>query len=74
MIAGTEDLDKAQVTSGGLNLGALSTELEVNGYNGLYACGEILNVDGPCGGYNLQWAWSSADSVARGVINRLYGV
>ena len=26
---------------------------------GLYACGEVLDVDGDCGGYNLQWAWSS---------------
>ena len=27
--------------------------------NGLYIVGEILNIDGDCGGYNLQWAWSS---------------
>ena len=27
---------------------------------GLYACGELLDVDGDCGGYNLQWAWASA--------------
>ena len=26
---------------------------------GLFACGELLDVDGDCGGYNLQWAWSS---------------
>jgi len=26
---------------------------------GLYACGEVLDIDGDCGGYNLQWAWSS---------------
>ena len=26
---------------------------------GLYACGEVLDVDGDCGGFNLQWAWSS---------------
>lgn len=71
-ISGTEDFDKAQVTSGGLNLCDLSSNLETR-INGLYACGEVLNVDGPCGGYNLQWAWSSADAVARGVINKLYG-
>ena len=27
--------------------------------SGLYACGEVLDVDGDCGGFNLQWAWSS---------------
>jgi predicted flavoprotein YhiN len=26
---------------------------------GLYACGEVLDIDGDCGGFNLQWAWSS---------------
>ncbi|MBR2483594.1 MAG: NAD(P)/FAD-dependent oxidoreductase, partial [Oscillospiraceae bacterium] len=27
--------------------------------SGFYACGEVLDIDGDCGGYNLQWAWSS---------------
>jgi predicted flavoprotein YhiN len=34
---------------------------------GLYITGEALNVDGRCGGYNLQWAWSSAAAAAKGV-------
>lgn len=67
-ISGTEDFDKAQVTTGGLNLNSMNEYLEVKSVSGLYACGEVLNVDGPCGGYNLQWAWSSADSVARGIV------
>ena len=33
--------------------------LESKGLPGLYACGELLDIDGDCGGYNLQWAWSS---------------
>ena len=37
----------------------LSATLESKGLPGLYACGELLDIDGDCGGYNLQWAWSS---------------
>ena len=32
---------------------------------GLYACGEVLDIDGDCGGFNLQWAWSSARIAGR---------
>ena len=32
---------------------------------GLYACGEVLDIDGDCGGYNLQWAWSSGHLAGR---------
>ena len=35
----------------------------------IYLAGEILNVDGDCGGYNLQWAYSSARAVAEAIIN-----
>lgn len=53
-------MDSAQVTAGGI----LTTEfdsqtMESRLVSGLYACGEVLDVDGDCGGYNLQWAWSS---------------
>ena len=34
--------------------------LESRQYENLYACGEVLDVDGPCGGFNLQWAFASA--------------
>lgn len=73
-ISGTEGFDNAQVTSGGLKLSALTSDLELIKSSGLYACGEVLNVDGPCGGYNLQWAWSSADKVANGIMRRQYGI
>ena len=33
--------------------------LMVRGYPGLFAAGELVDIDGPCGGYNLQWAWTS---------------
>ena len=53
-------MDSAQVTAGGM----LTSEFDPNTMEsrlvpGLYACGELLDIDGDCGGYNLQWAWSS---------------
>ena len=53
-------MDAAQVTAGGIVTGEFdSTTMESLLVPGLYACGEVLDVDGDCGGYNLQWAWSS---------------
>ncbi len=40
---------------------------------GLYACGEMLDVDGECGGYNLMWAWASALTVADGILGEPHG-
>ncbi len=51
--------DKAQVTGGGIMLDEISSSFEVKKMPGLYVTGELLNVDGLCGGYNLQWAFSS---------------
>lgn len=53
-------MDSAQVTAGGLLTENFDPQtLESRLVPGLYACGEVLDVDGDCGGYNLQWAWSS---------------
>ncbi len=53
-------MDNAQVTAGGVFTdGFDSTTMESKLVPGLYACGEVLDIDGDCGGYNLQWAWSS---------------
>ena len=50
--------DNAQTTSGGVSLDEINLEtLESNKVSGLYFCGEILDVDGSCGGYNLSFAW-----------------
>jgi len=49
----------AQVAAGGVSLADLSDDLESLIVPGLYFIGEIVDVDGRCGGYNLQWAWSS---------------
>lgn len=56
----TMGMDHAQVTAGGARTAEFdSATLESKIVPGLYACGEVLDVDGDCGGYNLQWAWSS---------------
>ena len=53
-------MDVAQVTAGGIVTGEFDPEtMESRLVPGLYACGEVLDIDGDCGGYNLQWAWSS---------------
>ena len=53
-------MDSAQVTAGGIVTDEFdSATMESRLVPGLYACGEILDIDGDCGGYNLQWAWSS---------------
>ena len=53
-------MDAAQVTAGGIVTSEFDPQtMESRLVPGLYACGEVLDVDGDCGGYNLQWAWSS---------------
>lgn len=53
-------MDSAQVTAGGIVTAEFDEmTLESKLCPGLFACGEVLDVDGDCGGYNLQWAWSS---------------
>ena len=53
-------MDSAQVTAGGVFTRDFDpTTMESRLVPGLFACGEVLDIDGDCGGYNLQWAWSS---------------
>lgn len=59
-VAGTKGFEDAQVTAGGIPLSEINPNtLESKKIDGLYFAGEILDIDGRCGGYNLQWAWSS---------------
>lgn len=59
-VLGTMGMEQAQVTSGGILTDEFRSDtLESRLCKGLYACGEVLDIDGDCGGYNLQWAWSS---------------
>ena len=53
------DFDKSQVCTGGISLDLMDNNLMYKGIKNLYFAGEILDVDGICGGYNLQWAWTS---------------
>ena len=53
-------MDSAQVTAGGILTEEFDEKtMDSRRIPGLYACGEVLDIDGDCGGYNLQWAWSS---------------
>ena len=59
-VLGPMDLSQAQVTAGGMKTSEFDpVTLESRLVPGLYATGEVLDVDGDCGGFNLQWAWSS---------------
>ena len=63
---GVGDAAHAQVTRGGAALSEFDpTTLESKLVSGLYAAGEALDIDGPCGGYNLQWAFASGLLAAR---------
>ncbi|MCD8016160.1 MAG: NAD(P)/FAD-dependent oxidoreductase [Lachnospiraceae bacterium] len=58
-VTGTKSFDQAQVCAGGVDCREISDRLESRLHEYLYFAGELLDVDGPCGGYNLQWAWTS---------------
>ena len=65
-VTGTEGFDSAQVTAGGLRSSDFDPRtLESRLVPGLFACGELLDVDGDCGGYTLQWAWASGRLAGR---------
>lgn len=58
-VSGNKGFDNAQTTSGGVTFDELGDDLSVKKVKGLYLCGEEVDADGLCGGYNLQWAFSS---------------
>jgi len=65
-VTGTTGFENAQVTAGGIRTSEFdSRTLESRICPGLFAAGEVLDVDGRCGGYNLQWAWSSGRLAGR---------
>ncbi len=70
-ITETNPFESAQVAAGGADLSEIDPEtMQSKKVPGLYFAGEITDVDGPCGGYNLQWAWTSGyiagDCAAKG--------
>ena len=58
-VEGTNPYENAQVCAGGVSLEEVTANLESKLVPGLFFAGELLDVDGRCGGYNLQWAWTS---------------
>ena len=68
-ITGVGSFAQSQVTVGGIERnGFRKKTLESKKCRGLYCCGEMLDVDGKCGGYNLQWAFSSARLCSESII------
>ncbi len=65
-VTGDLGFDSAQVTAGGADVSQFDPRtMESRLVPGLYAVGEVLDVDGDCGGYNLQWAWSSGRAAGK---------
>ncbi len=59
-ITGHDGFRNAMITRGGVDLKQIDPKtMQSKLIDGLYFCGEIVNIDGPCGGYNLQWSFSS---------------
>lgn len=69
-VVGSLGFDYAQVTKGGVPLGEVDDDLMSRRAEGLYLLGELLDVDGECGGYNLQWAFSCGAVAASAVAGR----
>ena len=71
-VRGTQGMGGAQVTAGGIATAEFCPEtMESRKIPGLYAAGEVLDIDGDCGGFNLQWAWSSAYAAACAIARSL---
>lgn len=64
-VVGTNGFEKAQVSAGGVDCSEVTDFLMSKRQKNLYFAGEILDIDGLCGGYNLQWAWSSGAVAGR---------
>lgn len=61
-IIGHDGFKLAMITRGGVSLKEINPKtMQSKLINGLYFCGEIMNLDGPCGGYNLQWSFASGN-------------
>lgn len=71
-VKGTYDFDKAQITVGGVDITEVNEEtMESKKIPNLYIIGELLDVDGECGGYNLHWAFASAKLAAENILKTL---
>lgn len=69
-ITGTANFAQAQVTAGGVSGQSITAMLESRVAKNLYLCGELLDIDGDCGGYNLDWAWASGCCAGKAAATR----
>lgn len=67
-VTDTMGYDAAQVMAGGVRLSCLDDNLQCTRHRGLYCCGELVDVTGLCGGYNLHWAWLSGLTVGAAAV------
>lgn len=70
-ITGTLSWKDAQVTAGGVPLSELDESMQSRFCPGLYLAGELCNIDGDCGGFNLHWAWSSGMIAGQAAVQSL---
>lgn len=71
-IKNSRSFDYAQVTAGGADCSQFDPQtMESKLVKNLFCCGEALNIDGDCGGYNLQWAWSSGRLAGQTIAERI---
>ncbi len=70
-VTGTLGFDYAQVTKGGIEMSGITDELESRFVKNLFFAGEVLDIDGDCGGYNLQWAFTGGKRVADAILKRV---
>ena len=64
-ITGTAKFAQAQVTAGGVKGECVTGALESRLHRRLFFCGELLDLDGDCGGYNLTWCWASGETAGK---------
>jgi predicted Rossmann fold flavoprotein len=70
-VASHQGYEKAMITRGGVSLKDINPKtMQSKKIKNLYFCGEVVDIDGPCGGYNLQWAFSSGYLVAKSIISK----
>lgn len=68
-VEGTASFAQAQVTAGGISGQCVTKTLESKLHRGIWFCGELLDLDGDCGGYNLTWCWASGVTAGKAAAN-----
>lgn len=72
-VLGTLSWPQAQVTAGGVPTGETDENFQSKSCKGIYLCGELLDMDGDCGGFNLHWAWATGLAAGEATARSLIG-